>query len=58
MFGPVLQRWSVAEGGPSGHLGYPTNNVHAVADGQRASFQHGAITWVRKTNTFRVVERD
>jgi stage II sporulation protein D len=58
MFGPVLERWSRAEGGPSGHLGYPTSNVHAVAEGQRASFQHGSITWVRKTNTFRVVERN
>ena len=58
MFGPVLERWSRAEGGPSGHLGYPTSNVHAVPEGQRATFQHGTITWVRKTNTFRVVERD
>ena len=58
MFGPVLQRWSRVEGGTTGHLGYPTSNVHAVKEGQRAAFQHGAITWIRKTDTFRVVERN
>jgi SpoIID/LytB domain protein len=58
LYGPVLQRWSRQEGGPTGHLGYPTRSVHNVREGQRASFQHGAITWIRKTDSFRVVERD
>ncbi len=54
MYGPVLRRWSTKEGGPDGHLGYPTSNVRNVRAGQRADFQHGSITWVKSSNTFRV----
>jgi stage II sporulation protein D len=55
MFGPVLRRWVRTEGGPDGHLGYPTSNVYDVTPGQRAKFEHGSITWLKATNTFRVV---
>lgn len=56
MYGQVLSRWSTKEGGPTGHLGYPTTNVHKVKVGLRGGFRHGTITWVRATDTYRVVE--
>ena len=58
MFGPVLDAGPGPRVDRAVTLGFPTSNVHAVAEGQRAAFQHGTITWVRKTNTFRVVERN
>jgi SpoIID/LytB domain protein len=57
MYGAVLTRWVTKEGGPDGHLGYPTENVKPVRAGLRGTFQHGTITWVKATDTFRVVEK-
>ncbi len=54
IYGPVVRRWSTKEGGPAGHLGFPTSNTREVRVGQRTDFQHGSITWVKETNTFRV----
>ncbi len=42
--GAVLKAY-LAEGGPSGHLGFPTSDVRTLADGsRRARFEHGVIT--------------
>ena len=56
MYGKVLKRWATSEGGPNGHLGYPTRNVREIRIGMRGWFQHGTITWVKATDTYRVVE--
>ena len=35
----------LAEGGPAGHLGFPTSDVHKLQNGNlRASFEGGVIT--------------
>ena len=54
LFGPILRHWATKENGPRGRLGYPTSNVTHVSAGQRATFEHGSITWVKATNRFRV----
>ncbi len=42
--GPVLARY-VDAGGPAGHLGFPTSDVHRLKNGNlRASFETGVIT--------------
>jgi stage II sporulation protein D len=42
--GAVLNTY-LAEGGPSGHLGFPTTDVRTLTDGsRRARFEHGVIT--------------
>ena len=42
--GPVLARY-FDEGGPAGHLGFPTSDVHRLKNGNlRASFETGVIT--------------
>jgi uncharacterized protein with LGFP repeats len=56
MYGKVLRRWSTVEGGPRGHLGYPTRNVREITGGLRGDFQHGTIVWHRSTNTYTVTE--
>lgn len=49
--GRILTRWSRA-GAVGSWLGYPTSDVHRVKGGQRATFQHGVITWHRRSNRF------
>jgi uncharacterized protein with LGFP repeats len=40
----VLARY-FDEGGPAGHLGFPTSDVHRLKNGNlRASFERGVIT--------------
>ena len=42
--GPVLARY-FDEGGPAGHLGFPTSDVHRLKNGNlRATFETGVIT--------------
>jgi SpoIID/LytB domain protein len=42
--GPVLDRFR-SKGGPGGRFGFPTSDVHRLANGNlRASFEHGRIT--------------
>ncbi len=41
-------------GGAASALGYPTSGVTAVSGGQRATFQHGTITWDRATGKLTV----
>ena len=42
--GPVLDAY-LTEGGPGGHLGFPTSDVHKLQNGSlRASFEGGVIT--------------
>jgi SpoIID/LytB domain protein len=42
--GTVLSAY-LGEGGPGGHLGFPTTDVRTLTDGsRRASFEHGVIT--------------
>jgi len=35
----------------AGALGYPTTNIFRVEKGRRAKFQHGSITWLRRSKT-------
>jgi hypothetical protein len=53
--GPILQRYR-QEGGPNGSLGFPTSDVRTAATGvQRATFEHGAITYDPATDTTTVL---
>lgn len=48
--GRIRDRWA-QEGWEAGHLGYPTSDEYAIADGRRSDFQHGWIEWHASTDT-------
>lgn len=46
--GAILKAYA-KRGYTGGRLGYPTTNIFDVKKGRRAKFQHGKITWYRKS---------
>jgi SpoIID/LytB domain protein len=48
LYGPLLAAY-VDRDGVHSTLGYPTSGVVAVPGGQRATFEHGTLTWSRST---------
>jgi SpoIID/LytB domain protein len=49
LYGPILTDYR-ARGGVTSDLGYPTSGVVAVSGGQRATFEHGSLTWDRSSD--------
>jgi stage II sporulation protein D len=47
----AIDRRFIAEGGLTSGLGWPTTSSYDVPGGQRADYEHGFITWNRKTGT-------
>lgn len=45
VWGKIRDAW-LAEGGPSGKLGYPTTDETDIPGGKQSEFSSGTITWV------------
>jgi stage II sporulation protein D len=45
----AIDKRFIAEGGLTSGLGWPTTSTYAVSGGQRVDYEHGSITWNRKT---------
>jgi uncharacterized protein with LGFP repeats len=43
--GEILWAWT-ADGGPTGVLGYPSSDEHAIAGGNESTFEHGTISYI------------
>lgn len=54
--GRILEGWEEV-GKEAGHLGFPTSDEYGVIGGRRSEFQHGAIIWLRASNTLRFIWR-
>ncbi|MFL6026037.1 MAG: SpoIID/LytB domain-containing protein [Friedmanniella sp.] len=48
LHGAILTTYR-SRGGVTSALGFPTSGIRAVAGGQRATFEHGTLTWTRAT---------
>jgi stage II sporulation protein D len=48
LYGPILSSFR-SRGGVTSGLGYPRTGIVKVTGGQRATFQHGTLTWSRTT---------
>ena len=51
--GAIMTYWAKA-GSTLSKFGFPTSDVKPITGGTRGTFEHGSITWHRKTNTYTV----
>jgi uncharacterized protein with LGFP repeats len=54
--GAILKKY-LRVGAASGRLGFPVRGPFKTADGNRANFQHGYITWSKSTGKTAVTYR-